>query len=263
MSTASLPSRHCADGRDVGWAVIQGGNAGSCVVLRFAGGVVPNSVVSLRSPCPAHISDKNANPLRAAPRRIADPTAPRSTSPPPAAATTAKPQRKAPPAKPATSQPFKIGKFSRVVKRSAADLAFSDDESLSEPSTISKAWAKGKGKGKARTAGKAKKLPTPSASEESDFEPKDDGDFAMDSEEEAAQLKKAIEVSTGKATKGAGKGKGKGKGKVELVEEAKPAKGKGKKVGGFQTAGQVLGSSSPASGASTPRRTAARAAARE
>jgi hypothetical protein len=57
-----------------------------------------------------------------------------------------------------------------------------------KPSITGKVSARGKGKAK------AEKLPTPAASDESDFEVPAGDDFAMDSDEEELQLKRAIEA---------------------------------------------------------------------
>ncbi|RSH93684.1 hypothetical protein EHS25_006331 [Saitozyma podzolica] len=62
-----------------------------------------------------------------------------------------------------------------------------------KPSVNGKVSARGKGKAK------AEKLPTPAVSDETDFEVPAGDDFAMDSDEEELQLKRAIEASTNKA----------------------------------------------------------------
>ncbi|ORX37999.1 hypothetical protein BD324DRAFT_413408 [Kockovaella imperatae] len=86
-------------------------------------------------------------------------------------------------------QPFNIGKFSRVQKASAASLA------LDVPP---KRRASARGKGKAAI----KKGPESFSDTESEAEGEQVGDdFAMDSEEETAQLKRALKASksSGKA----------------------------------------------------------------
>ncbi|KAK8849448.1 hypothetical protein IAR55_004781 [Kwoniella newhampshirensis] len=102
-----------------------------------------------------------------------------------------------------SNQPFNIGKFSNVKKANASDLA------LDRPKRASTTTAKGKAKGR----GKMKKEElTPPASDdeeddESEFVASDDGDYAMDSDEETKQMEKAIEQSTKATTVKGGRGK--------------------------------------------------------
>jgi DNA repair protein RAD16 len=98
------------------------------------------------------------------------------------------------------AQPFNIGKYSRVAKASASELALSDDDTPTLPkpaaarsrprasaaSSAAKAKAQPKGHGKPKKA---------EASDESEVPPAAGDDFAMDSDEEERQLKAAIRAS--------------------------------------------------------------------
>ena len=80
------------------------------------------------------------------------------------------------------AQPFNIGKYSTVSKAKISDLALSDEDF--KPSTRKAKAAKGKGK----------ITPSPSTVA-TPVEGSDDEEFAMDSQEEEAQLKEAFLAS--------------------------------------------------------------------
>lgn len=105
-------------------------------------------------------------------------------------------------------QPFNVGKYSRVAKASASDLALDDDEkadvkptrprrsvgtSAAAPSTTTpSSTSKGKGRGKAATAAVKDEVAMKSESEyEADT-------YALNSEDEEHQLKAAIKASAAK-----------------------------------------------------------------
>jgi len=104
-------------------------------------------------------------------------------------------------------QPFNIGKFSSVTKRTVDDLALDSDDSLlsdtpSAKPTRGKAKAAPKTKPALKGRGRAKKVKEEikEESEVSDFEDPEDGDFAMNSEDEEKQLKAALKESMGEGS---------------------------------------------------------------
>ncbi|WVQ79497.1 hypothetical protein IAT38_001596 [Cryptococcus sp. DSM 104549] len=137
-------------------------------------------------------------------------------------------------------QPFNIGKHSRVTKADASDLQ------LPTPVTAS-------GRPKRTSVSKAKTIKDePSASEDEDDEK--DGDYAMDSDEEAKQLERAIEASTGgdvtpvSPAGSSGSTKGKGKRNNQAALRTAVARAAEKRL-------QQGGASTPASGGSRTRNT--------
>ena len=101
-------------------------------------------------------------------------------------------------------QPFNIGKYSAVIKADPDSLALSDENIKPTPRS---GKAKGKGKKKMDELSAASDLALSDAGDEKDF--------AMDSEEEAAQMKKAVRASRSSVASNKGKGRAK-------VEKAPP-----------------------------------------
>ena len=123
--------------------------------------------------------------------------------------------------------PFNIGKFSNVTKRSAADLALdSDDSLLSDDISVKPKRGKAKAAPKPKPApkgrGRAKKVKEEikSEDEESEFEDPADGDFALDSDQEAKQLKAALKESMGETSNASSR-----------ASSSKPARGGATKTG--------------------------------
>jgi len=121
-------------------------------------------------------------------------------------------------------QPFNIGKFSSVTKRTADDLALdSDDSVLSDASSVKPKRGKGKAAPKAKPAarGRAKTKKIREESDLSDYEDPEDGDFAMNSDEEEKQLKAALKQSMG----------GGSTSNNSRASSSKPVRGTGTKTG--------------------------------